>query len=63
MNFPEKLEDFRCVTAFTPTVCTLIGARIPAQCEDTPLDAVIAEAEKKLNGEKVEKMLKEMKVL
>ena len=57
MNFPEKLEDFRCVTAFTPTVCTLIGARIPAQCEDTPLDAVIAEAEKKLNGEKVEKML------
>ena len=58
MNIKEPLDTFRCVTSFTPTVCTLAGARIPAQCQDTPLEAVIAEAEKQLGpGEKVEKML------
>ena len=58
MNIKEPLEAFRNVTAFTPTVCTLAGARIPAQCQDTPLEAVLAEAEKQLgSGEKIQKML------
>ena len=58
MKFQEPIETFRCVTSFTPTICTLIGARIPAQCQDTPIDSVIAEAEKVLGkGEKIEKAL------
>ena len=58
MNIKEPLDSFRGITSFTPTVCTLLGARVPAQCQDTPLEAVIAEAEKQLGpGEKVEKML------
>ena len=57
MNFPEKLSDFKCVTALTPTICTLANVRIPAQCTEPPLEAVLNEAEKILPaGDKVEKI-------
>lgn len=57
MNIPEKASDFKCVTAFTPTICTLTGARIPAQCQEEPLAAVLEEAQRVLGGEKVEKVM------
>ena len=57
MNFPEKPDDFRCVTALTPTVCDLCGVRRPAQCADEPIAAVMAAAAKALAGQKVEKLL------
>jgi hypothetical protein len=57
MNFPEKPDDFRCVTALTPTVCDLCGVGRPAQCADEPIAAVMAAAAKALAGQKVEKLL------
>lgn len=57
MQYPEKDQDFRCVTSLTSTVCSLCGVRYPAQNGDTPIQAVMDAAEKELGGEKVEKML------
>ena len=57
MHLPEHPQDFTCVTDLTPTLCDLLGARRPAQCQAQPLAAVLQEARRVLQGAQVEKAL------